>query len=129
MNGYLFLAGLLALIVGLIHSVMGEARIFSRLRKDGFIPSEGGSLLKESHVRILWASWHALTMFGWGFAALLFWLSLSTNGSAPKAVVGNMVIASMVASSMLVLIGTKGRHPGWLGLLGVAVFTWLGLRG
>ncbi len=32
----------------------------------------------------------------------------------------------MLAASGLVLIGTKGRHPGWAGLLGVAVLVWLG---
>lgn len=62
-----------------------EVLIFRKLRRDRFIPSIGGSLLSESNVRILWASWHALTVFGWAIAFLLFWLS---QHSFPRGTIG-----------------------------------------
>jgi|GEM_PF-3827659 hypothetical protein len=66
METYIFAAGCLSLALGLIHSVMGEILIFRRMRKGQIIPTNGHPLLKESHVRILWASWHLVTIFGGG---------------------------------------------------------------
>ena len=126
MNWYFAAAGTLAFVVGLVHSFLGERLIFSRLRVTGLVPTNGGSVLHERHVRILWASWHVVTVLGWCIAALLFWLSMPTPARAAQSVIAPLVIASMLISSILVLVGTKGKHPGWAGLLGVAVLTALG---
>lgn len=109
-----------------VYSILGEIRIFSRMRKNGLIPTEGGHALKESHVRILWATWHVATAFGWGFAVILLWLSFPSTDQSIKEFIARTTLVSMLAASLSVLIGTKGKHPGWLGLLGVAVFVWLG---
>lgn len=123
MNTY-FIAAVLAFVVGLAHSVLGEIMIFRRMRKPGrVIPTDGGAILLGSNVRILWASWHVLTVFGWGMAAILVWLSRPGSGSTA---IGHAIEMSMLIGSVLVLIATKGRHPGWIGLLGVAVLVWLG---
>lgn len=125
MNTYFIAAAALASVVGLAHSVLGEVMIFRRLRKPGrVIPSEGGALLLGSNVRILWASWHVLTVFGLGMAAML--MRLSRVHRDGDAFIEGSIAASMLAGAALVLIGTKGRHPGWVGLLGVAVLVWLG---
>lgn len=132
MNAYLIAAAALAFVVGLVHSVLGEIMIFRRMRKPGrVIPTDGGGILLGSNVRILWASWHVLTVFGWGMAAILVWLSRSGLwGSDARGVgvdvVEHTIAISMLAGSMLVLIATKARHPGWIGLLGVAALVWLG---
>lgn len=34
----------------------------------------------------------------------------------------------MLAGSATVFFGTKGRHPGSIALLGVAILTWLGMQ-
>ena len=49
----LFAAGCLAFVLGFIHSILGEILIFKRMRDGGIIPTNGGSLLEERHVRIL----------------------------------------------------------------------------
>ena len=127
MNAYLIAAAALAFVVGLVHSVLGEIMIFRRMRKPGrVIPTDGGAILLGSNVRILWASWHVLTVFGWGMAAILVWLSQPISGSADDAAIVHVIGMSMLIGSVLVLIATKGRHPGWIGLLGVAVLVWLG---
>lgn len=126
MHTYLFVAGLLALVVGVVHSVLGEILIFSRMRNDGLVPTSGEPILRERHVRILWASWHIVTVFGWALGAILLRIAFPSTGHVVPVFVTNTIVASMLVSSFLVLVGTKGMHPGWLGLLGVAVFTWLG---
>ena len=126
MNWYFVIAAALAFLVGLVHSVLGERLIFRRLRQDGFVPTNGGKLLGERDVRILWASWHVLTVFGWCIASILLWLSLPSSSTSSARFIEQAVIVAMLAGSALVFIGTKARHPGWAGLLAVAIFVWLG---
>lgn len=125
MNTYLLAAALLAFVIGLIHSIFGEILIFRRQRRKGWIPTDGGQVLKEPHVRIQWANWHITTAMGWGMAALLYWLATHGEQRATLVFVEQTIMLSMLASSALVLIGTKAKHPGWIGLLGVAALVWL----
>ena len=127
MNTYLLAAAALAFVVGLVHSVLGEVMVFSRMRQGRIVPTEGGSVLQQRHVRILWASWHVLTVFGWSFAAMLFFLSSQPSAGTVRDSLLSVIAVAMLFGSMLVFYGTKARHPGWLGLLGVATLTWLGI--
>ena len=122
MNSTLLVAaGCLTIIVGLVHSVLGEVLIFRRMRNGGLIPTQGSPILRERHVRILWASWHVVSVFGWALGAILLRLSSSSSEFALPAFIAYTVLVAMTAASLLVLVGTKGMHPGWVGLLGVAV--------
>jgi hypothetical protein len=123
MNAYFLFAGVLAFVVGLVHSVLGERWVFKRMRAAGVVPTQGGTALREPHVRILWASWHVVTLIGWCLAALLVWLALQPAASGRYQFVSVAIAVAMLASSLLVFLATKGKHPGWAGLLGVAVLT------
>lgn len=126
MNLYFTAAGLLAIFTGIVHSALGEVLIFRRLRPGGLIPTDGGQLLQERHVRIIWASWHTLSVFGWAMAAILIWLSLPSSSAIPRAAITQAITVAMLTGSLLVAFGTRARHPGWVGLLGVAILVWLG---
>ena len=125
MQTYLLAAGIVALLTGAVHSVLGEILIFHPLREGGLIPTRGGALLRERNVRILWASWHVVTVLGWGFAAILLRLATTADQSPLQPFVERVIVVSMLTSSFFVLVGTKGMHPGWIALLVVAVLTWL----
>jgi len=126
MNILLFSAGVVAVVVGLVHSVLGELLIFKKLRNGTVVPTIGKPLLKERNVRILWATWHIVTIFGWAFGAILIYLSTgSVEIDSTIKLFLNLVACSMLVSSVLVLFATKAKHPGWLGLLAVAVLCWL----
>ena len=127
MNWYFTAAGVLTFAIGLVHSALGEQLIFRRMRSAGFIPTNGGQVLREPHVRILWASWHVVTAMGWCVAVALFWLALPSSKHLAQSLVAEAIVVSMLASSILVLVGTKGKHLGWVGLLGVAILTAIGL--
>ena len=73
MNPWFLSSGILMIIVGLVHSVLGEHLIFSRLRAGGLIPTDGGSRLREHNVRILWATWHFASVLGWAAAFILIY--------------------------------------------------------
>jgi hypothetical protein len=127
-NAYYTAAAILAIVVALVHSILGEMMIFRQLRKPGrVIPTDGGERLTWPNVRILWASWHVLTVFGVGMAAMLLRLASSPR-TAEHDFIAQVIAVSMLGGSLLVLVGTRGRHPGWIGLLGVAALVWLGLR-
>lgn len=66
MNNAFIAAAALAFATGLAHSVIGEFLIFQRLRKGTVVPTLGGELRRQRHVKILWASSHALTALRWG---------------------------------------------------------------
>ncbi len=122
-NGVLLAAGVLSIFVGFVHSILGEFLIFRRLRDGGIIPTMANPPLLEKHVRILWATWHIASIFGWAVGSLL--LRLSFTGQVEEQIVIHVIAVSMFSSGLLVLIATKARHPGWLGLMGVAVLCWL----
>ncbi len=42
MNWFMFSASIITFVVGLIHSVLGELLIFCKMKRGGFIPTEGG---------------------------------------------------------------------------------------
>lgn len=79
-------------------------------------------MLREPHVRILWASWHVVSVFGLVLAALLVHRAYSPGPGWEPPAIG----VAMLAASLIVGLGTKGKHIGWVGLLVVAVLTGLG---
>jgi hypothetical protein len=127
MNIYFLAAALLLTLIGLVHSVLGEWLIFRRLRKEGFIPTNGGDLLREPHIRILWATWHLVSVLGWGIATVLLWLAQAAQAPLAQSLIPQALSAALAASSALVLVGTKGKHPGWIGLLVAAGLMWAGV--
>ncbi len=123
-SNLLLTSGVLAIADALIHSVLGELLIFSGMRRGGFVPTDGGDRLRERYVRILWATWHLASIFGLALAAIL--LRLAVEPELPmRPFLISVVSAAMLVGALLVLFATIGRHPGWLGLLGVAILSWL----
>ncbi len=122
MNTYLTIAALLTIAIGTVHSVLGEVIIFSKVRNRGLVPTLPVAPLQARNIRIIWATWHLASVFGFSIAALL----LQQAQQAKLAIFSIHAIAvGMLAAAMLVLYATKGRHPGWCGLLGVAVLCWV----
>ena len=125
MQSLFVVAGVLALITGVVHSVLGEKLIFRHLRNGGLVPAMGAPPLRERNIRIIWAIWHLASVFGWAFAGVLIWLGLAPPNQSLQVLVVSAAVLAYLGGSMLVLIGTKGRHPGWIALLLVAALTWV----
>jgi drug/metabolite transporter (DMT)-like permease len=122
-NGLYLVAGVLAVVTGIVHSLLGERLIFQPLRAGGIVPSLRAPPLRERHVRILWATWHLASVFGWAFAGVLIRLAFPPVPLA--AVVEVAIVVAYLGGALLVLWATRGRHPGWIALLAVAVLAWL----
>lgn len=127
MNTYFVAAAALAFVIGLVHSVLGERLVFRRMRLSGLVPTNGGTVLREAHVRIVWVSWHLVTLLGWCLGFVLLWLAQPSHAPLAPSEVAWAVAVALLASSALVLVGTRGRHPGWLGLLVAGVLVVAGM--
>lgn len=115
-------AGILSIVVGLVHSVLGEFLVFKALRKGSLVPTTSAPPLRERNIRILWATWHLASVFGFAMGAIL--IRLAITAEAPPFII-QAIAFSMCSGSVLVFYATKAKHPGWLGLLAVAVLCWL----
>lgn len=126
LNRFLLGAAALAFLIGLAHSVIGEWRIFRHLRRGALVPTQGAPLLREFQVRILWGSWHMLTVLGWALAALLLWLAQPAAQLVSGGLVERVIAIAMAASGAIVLVSNRGRHPAWIALWAVALLVELG---
>jgi hypothetical protein len=126
MQTSLTLAAALLIATGVVHSFLGERLIFRHLRQGTLVPQIGAPPLQARNIRILWATWHLASVMGWGFAAILWGMA-----AAPEAQVHSLVLKAVSGATamgaMLVLFGTRGRHPGWVALGGVAASAWAAL--
>lgn len=108
-----------SVLIALAHSVLGEYRIFRHLRRPGqVVPTEGGAVLREFQVRILWGAWHGLSAMGLGLAGVLVWLDQPAAMLASAGRVEWSVAIAMAATGLLVLVSNRGHHwatirPGW----------------
>lgn len=121
MNLPLFIAGLLAVLLGIGHSVIGEQMIFRGLN-ERLARSEGRPVLSEQQVRVLRATWHLLTLFGFALAFVLLGSAIPDLVLDPVLVVG----VAMVLGAAYWLPATRGRHPAWIVLLIIAALCFWG---
>lgn len=124
MQAYALAAGVLATLIAAVHSVLGEILIFRHLRGGSVVPALSAPPLKERHIRILWASWHLVSVCAVGFSAVLVRLAFPGSRYSLQEVFMAAAIFTFLGGALLVLVGTKGRHPGWIGLLGVTALAW-----
>ena len=128
MNAWLVAAAAVIALTGLAHSVGGEWMIFRALRRGGVVPSGGQPILRGYQTRILWATWHLVTVLGWALAALLLWLALPEAHAASGGVIERGTALTLAAGGALVLWSNRGRHPGWVALFTAAALVLASLR-
>lgn len=122
----LITAVIFTFLLGIIHSILGELLIFKKLRHRAIVPTNGGELLAARQVRILWASWHLVTLFGWCLAIILWYLAdVNITSSVVYMSLVNAISITMFCGAFLVLFATKGKHPGWVVLTLIGVLTFL----
>lgn len=129
MNTYFYIAGLLCILLGIAHSIFGELLIFRNKRNNGhIIPSRGSIELRESHLRIIWATWHLASVFGFCLGTMLILLATIEQELDQELLklVTYPITNAVWLGALLVLVGTKARHPGWIVLLIIGILLVLG---
>lgn len=125
MNVWLLSSSLALAGIAIVHSVMGEKRIFHPWTR----AAPGG--VRPFHQQMLRASWHLPSLMGAGQAALLaLWATAPASDLPPVRLQQLMLLplaASVGACGLLVLGLTRGRHHGGTALLVTGVLIALGL--
>ena len=103
------LAALLGFALGLAHSILGERYILTRLFRRDNLPKLFGDTQFTS--RTLRFAWHLTTIAFWGFAALLWQAS---SGALDQDAVLRTIGWTCLASGLLPLIMTRGKHLSWV---------------
>ena len=127
MQPLLTTAAVVAIATGVVHSLLGERLIFRHLRRSSLVPSLPAPPLQARNVRILWATWHLASVFAWALAGLLWQLAREPGAALSARLVLSASAAAFVLGSLLVLVSTRGRHPGWVALGAVGVLSWVAI--
>ena len=127
MQPLLTTAAVVAIATGVVHSLLGERLIFRHLRRSSLVPSLPAPPLQARNVRILWATWHLASVFAWALAGLLWQLAREPGAALSSGLVLSASAAAFVLGSLLVLVSTRGRHPGWVALGAVGVLSWVAI--
>lgn len=114
------IAALLCLLIGLIHSCLGERFILIRLFRSGAIPHLFGS--DHFTKQTLRFAWHLTTIAWWGFAYLL--LKASDAGSDFSTVVLNTTALVFLVSGAFSFGFTKGKHLSWVVFWGISAMAY-----
>jgi len=125
MSGLLLAAGLVAIVTGVLHAVLGEILILRHLdRLDGLPPLLGSKELPKQTLRF---TWHLPSILAWAFAAILIrYARLAELGADDRFVVATISVAFLVCAGIVLLIN-RGRHPGWTAFLGAGVLCWMAI--
>lgn len=120
MTSLLYFAAFLAIALGAAHSWLGEKYILLPLFRRDNLPRLFGSV--QFTTRTLRFAWHVTTIAWWGFAALLVQLA---GGGLTQSSVANVLGYTFIASGLLPLFITRGKHWSWVvmfAIAGIALF-------
>ncbi len=111
-------ATVLLLLIGLIHSYLGERYILIRLFRTGKVPHLFGDDYFTR--RTLRFAWHMTTIAWWGFAWLL--LAIASGADIQQAVLQTVTMVFLL-TGVLAFAFTGGRHISWLVFWSIAGLT------
>jgi hypothetical protein len=123
MNILLWAAAILALLVGLAHSYLGERYILMRLFRREELPKLFGS---DSFTRrTLRFAWHLTSVAWWGFGVQL---ALMAGGEASVRTLALALGGTFVLTAAVTMAASRGQHLAWpvfLFIGGAAIHTYL----
>lgn len=101
-------SGVLAMIVALVHAVVGETRVFANSR------------IEPPRMRLLLRLvWHAGAI-GWAALGALLVLAPHFGSEVARQWIIALAVATFAAAAAGNAYVTRGRHPGWM-LLAVVI--------
>lgn len=110
--------------LALVHAVGGEAMIFPHRAKFRGLPRFLGR--DELALRTIRVTWHVATILGVAIATVFARFAAVDQLDESQRFVVRVLAASLAACGLLVLAGTRGRHPGWAGFFVTAALAWAG---
>ncbi|RKF19747.1 hypothetical protein DBZ36_04620 [Alginatibacterium sediminis] len=112
----------LLIIIGFVHSYLGEKFILIRLFRRDNLPKLLGSDWFTK--RVLRFAWHLTTIAWWGFAAILYFLSHPSDSTHAEILVTISIVFAI--SGIVSLLFSHGKHLSWLFFFGISASSILG---
>ena len=109
MSTLLYVAAILTFVIGIIHSVLGERYILTRLFRRNDLPALFGG--PEFTILTLRFAWHITTIAWWGFAAILILMATESLSFHNTAIV---LSATFLATGLIALLASRGKHLSWI---------------
>lgn len=106
----LLIGTILLVIIGIVHSYLGEKYLLIRLFRREDLPKLLGSDWFTK--RVLRFAWHLTSIAWWGFAAILY--VLSTPSENVKGEILIIISVVFVLSGIVSLLFSRGKHLSWL---------------
>lgn len=128
MNGWLLLAMVLVIGIGVAHSLLGEALILRPLF--AHLERSGATLRLSARFtqRVLRFAWHVTTLAWWGLALVLSVYAYPTSVE-PRAAVLAIVAATLGITAGVIAISSRGAHFAWILFALASASTLLGAWG
>ena len=123
MNFYFVAAAVLVVGIGIAHSWLGERYILMRLFRRQNMPHLFGS--DDFTKRTLRFAWHITTVAWFGAAAFLLILASYPIDDSAR-MVSRIIATTFLVSSIIALVGSRGRHLSWVVFLLIAGLVWMG---
>ena len=118
----LLIGTILLLIIGIVHSYLGEKHLLIRLfRRDDLPKLFGNDWFTK---RVLRFAWHLTTLAWWGFAAILYVLSTPSVNVQNEILI--IISAVFVLSGIVSLLFSRGKHLSWVIFFTVAATSYYG---
>jgi len=123
MNLPLMIAAVLSVLIGIAHSVLGEKLLLGPLFRRGELPKLLGSSTFARNV--LRFAWHLTTVLAVGIGVVIGYLASSPLDAKAVWILRALSITFGV-STLVSLIGARGKHFSWWVFLIITVLLWVG---
>jgi len=111
------IAAVLLVTIGLVHSILGERILISRLlRRENLPKLLGSDIFTKQLIRF---AWHLTTLAWWAIAAILGVIALDANASHAKIL--NIVAITFCISGLVALVASRGKHLSWIVFFAIAL--------
>lgn len=116
-------ATIIAILIGFVHSILGEKYILVRLfRRDNLPKLFGDDRFTKQTLRF---AWHITTIAWWGFAAILWSFSQGTENL--KSAVLLIIGITFLISGVISFAASKGKHLSYLTFWAIAALSWFSI--
>jgi hypothetical protein len=121
MNYWFITAAVLAALLGVLHSYLGERLVLGPFSQHREIPRLLGSRL--AMMRVLRFTWHLTTVLLFGAATIT---ALIARPGEVEPEIASLLALTYLGSSLVALVGSRGRHFSWGVFLVCALCMWVG---
>ncbi|MCP4551188.1 MAG: hypothetical protein GY834_03905 [Bacteroidetes bacterium] len=121
MNLFFLSAAILLVIIGLIHSFVGEQKLITPLSRQ-----TSNTVFEEDSLNrpVLRVAWHLTTIAWWGLAIVIFDLA---NLSRPPQLTVHAMAGTFILTGFSIGVFTRGKHPAWIVFGIISILLWVGL--